>query len=213
MLHKTTVAEPTLGMIKSLCSLPEISDFYLVGGTALSLQIGHRKSIDIDFFTNHSFNALQLHDLLADKFNFKRMYVEKNTLKGTINEVFVDFITHKYPLCESLIIEEGVRMASMADIAAMKINAIIGSGERLKDFVDITYLGSKITLRKMMKAYHQKYGNDQSVIILKALLYFDDINYDVKIDTIDKGFSIELMKKRIERMCQNPDKLLPEKYI
>ncbi len=210
MLHKTTVAETTLDIIKSVCSLPELTDFYLAGGTALSLQIGHRKSIDMDFFTNNSFDANQLNDLLAEELNFKRSYIEKNTLKGTINEDFVDFITHKYPLTKPLITEEGIRMASMSDIAAMKINAIAGSGERLKDFVDIAYMGSKITLKNMVDSYRQKYGSDQTLIILKALLYFDDINYDVKIDIMDDGFSVEKMKKQIEAMCQNPDKLLPE---
>ena len=114
-------------------------DFFLVGGTALALQIGHRLSIDLDFFSTGSFNEDDLLLAIEDKYNFKLDYRGKNTLKGEIAGVKVDFITHNYPLVKPFLQVDGVPMASLSDIAAMKLNAISGNGAWIKDFVDIAY--------------------------------------------------------------------------
>ncbi len=113
-----------------------LKDFFLVGGTALSLQIGHRISIDLDFFNQSAFDENFLIAELESKYKFRLDYQSKNTLKGEIENIKVDFITHNYPLSKPLIQEEGVRMASPEDIATMKLNAIAGNGSRLKDFSD-----------------------------------------------------------------------------
>jgi len=78
MLHQETVTAATLDLIRKLQTDPEFDQFYLVGGTALSLQIGHRKSIDIDFFTRSSFETKDLIEHLEEKYGFSLLVVEKD---------------------------------------------------------------------------------------------------------------------------------------
>lgn len=134
---------------------PLLSDFFLVGGTALSLQIGHRRSIDLDLFTIKDFDENTLLNDIEEKYNFYTDFRSRNTLKGQIDGVKVDFISHKYPLVGPLLTIEDVRMAGMQNIAAMKLNAIAGNGTRLKDFIDIAYISSFITLVQIVEAYQE----------------------------------------------------------
>ena len=105
-----------------------LKDFFLVGGTALALQLGHRISIDLDLFSKNSFDRANMLSALENKYSFQLAYEASNTLKGEIAGVQVDLITHNYPLVKPLIETEGVRMATPDDIAAMKLNAISGDG-------------------------------------------------------------------------------------
>lgn len=97
MLHKESVNEKTLGLINSLQNDLFLKGFILVGGTGLTLQIGHRMSVDIDFFTRKEFDTTELRGYLEKEYFFEEQYQHKNTLKGLINGVFVDFIRHDYP--------------------------------------------------------------------------------------------------------------------
>ena len=96
MLHKETVSPTTLGLIESLQADEMLQGFLLVGGTALSLQIGHRISIDIDLFTQDEFNTRELLEYLEQTYAFQMQYMHKNTLKGIIKIRKV--ITPHYPL-------------------------------------------------------------------------------------------------------------------
>jgi hypothetical protein len=118
VLRKETVGEPTLELLKELMQDDLLKDFFLVGGTALSLQIGHRISIDLDLFSQNSFDKESLLLALERNYNFQLSYQAPNTLKGKIAEVRVDLITHSYPLVKPLIEQKGVRMAAPEDITA-----------------------------------------------------------------------------------------------
>jgi len=210
MLRKETVSEPTLELLKTLMNDDLLKEFFLVGGTALALQIGHRISIDLDFFNQSAFDENFLIAELESKYNFRLNYQSKNTLKGEIKDVKVDFITHNYPLSKPLIQEEGVRMASPEDIAAMKLNAIAGNGTRLKDFIDIAYLSSTITLSQMVNAFEQKYASRNPSIALKALEYHQDVNFREIIEMVDNSYQWKNIEKRLFQMTKFPKKLFPE---
>lgn len=137
MLHTETVEERTLALIKRLMVDDELAAFYLVGGTALSLKIGHRKSIDIDLFTHKDFNAQKIGKHLESAYHPSAIRVIKNGVFAIIDDVKVDVIAHQYPLIENVEKAEGIRMVSLIDIGAMKLNAIHGNGTRLKDFIDM----------------------------------------------------------------------------
>ena len=139
MLHKdqNVILSTTLELLVTLQQDEELSSFFLVGGTALALQIGHRFSVDLDLFTQNPFDTQSLSDSLASKYDFKISSVSKNTLLGVVNSVKVDFLTHAYPLVNPILEIEGLRLASVEDIGAMKLNAIAHSGQRLKDFIDV----------------------------------------------------------------------------
>ncbi|GAC1313906.1 MAG: hypothetical protein NVSMB24_37810 [Mucilaginibacter sp.] len=184
-----------------------LKDFFLVGGTALALQIGHRISVDIDLFSVDGFDKDEMLAYLEDHYSFRLDYENRNTLKGEINGIKVDLITHAYPLIKPLIIEEGIRMTSPEDISAMKLNAISGNGTRLKDFIDIAYLSSLLTLTEMVEAYEAKYSSRNPAMVVKALDYHKDINFDEKIQMINGSYNWKNIEARLNKMTLQPRKL------
>ncbi len=175
MLYKSTVDASTLELLIKIQQKEYLKDFYLVGGTALALRMGHRKSIDIDLFSNFSFDATQILENLSSDFSFNLFFSAMNTIKGSINEVQVDILAHRYPLiCEPQTIES-IAMLSVPDIIAMKLNAISTSGQRIKDFIDIYYLLEEYTVAEMIDFYKRKYSQFNEVNVLKSLIWFDDV--------------------------------------
>jgi hypothetical protein len=207
MLRKETVSRGTLELLTTLMEDVQLREFFLVGGTALSLQIGHRISIDLDFFSINSFDENIFLAYLEIQYNFQLDFQSKNTLKGQINNIKVDFISHGYPLVSSLVLDEGVRMAGPKDIAAMKLNAISGNGTRLKDFIDIAYLSSSLTLNQMVDAYVQKYSSRNPVMVIKALDYYNDIDFNEPIEMTGERYSWKKIKQRLQQMIRTPHKI------
>lgn len=204
MLQKETVSKATLELLKSLMDFPGLKDFFLVGGTALSLQIGHRISIDIDLFSLNSFDDESLLAQMEKEFGFILDFRSANTLKGEINGIKVDLITHSYPLVKPLLLFEGVRLCSLEDIAAMKLNAICGNGTRLKDFTDIAYLSSYLTLAQMLDAYAKKYATRNPAIVVKSLGYHQDIDFNEPIEIAHGKFQWRAIEKRLLQMTKSP---------
>jgi hypothetical protein len=200
MLHKDPfLVDPlTIDLIQRLQVMPELDGFYLVGGTALTLQIGHRNSIDIDLFTQQSFDNNALIELIKSKFTFSVKYNFKNTIIGIIEDIKVDFVTHNYPFVKQPITEEGITFLSKEDIVAMKLNAIINSGKRLKDFIDIYFLLEHFSVKEMLDFFTIKYPDYNPLIALKALNYFNDIDLEIDPPKMKKDLKLSVIKKRIE---------------
>lgn len=196
----------TLQILKDLQSEEAFNDFVLVGGTSLALQMGHRHSIDLDLFSILPFDNLKLEEELLLTHQFNRTAIGKNTLKGFIEDVKVDFITHAYPWVEPVIDVEDVRIASCLDIAAMKLNAISGSGERQKDFYDIYFLLEWYSLSEMLEAYLEKYTHSSSLIPVRALSYFDDIRFEIEPPMLVKKVTFSKVKERLIQAINKPDK-------
>ena len=153
-----------------------LDGFYLVGGTALALEMGHRKSIDIDLFSNFNFDAGQILEHLNFDFDFRLFFSSSNTLKGRIGQVEVDLIAHRYPLIREPFSVEGITKLSLEDIAAMKLNAIAVSGQRSKDFIDIYYLLERFSIKEMIGFYMKKYSQFNEVNVLKSIIWFEDVD-------------------------------------
>ncbi|WP_394776685.1 nucleotidyl transferase AbiEii/AbiGii toxin family protein, partial [Flavobacterium sp.] len=170
----------TFTLIQELQSLDFLKGFYLVGGTALALKLGHRNSIDIDLFTQDEFDDAQLIENLSEKYKINLVYNRRNTIICAINEIKTDFIRHNYPLLNEPISEEGISYLSLEDIAAMKLNAIINSGKRVKDFIDIYFLLEHFSLNQMLGFYETKYKHSNKMIPLRAVNFFEEI--DINID-------------------------------
>jgi len=156
-----------------------LKDFWLAGGTALALQAGHRTSDDMDLFTQQDFDTNQLLEYLESNYHFKLEYSSRNTLRGVIGNSNLDLIAHKYPLSGNCITVEGIRLLSIEDIAAMKLNAIAGDGTRAKDFIDIYFILKQFTLSRILDFYSTKYTKRNRFHVLKSLSYFDDIDETV----------------------------------
>jgi hypothetical protein len=209
MLHKETVGHTTLELIETLQADSMLEGFLLVGETALSLQMGHRISIDIDFFTQDEFDTRELLEYLEQKYAFQLQYMHHNKLKGIINGVFVDLLRHNYKLIATPLNDQNIKMASMEDIAAMKINAIAGNGTRVKDFIDFYFLLNQYTFGELINFYVMKYENRNDFHIIKSLTYFDDIIVeDWPQMYLEKDLTFTSMKKRI---LAKRDEFLAEK--
>ncbi len=192
------VRPSTFKLIQQLQALPELGEFYLVGGTALALQLGHRNSIDIDLFTKNDFTPESLLKFLEPTFSIQPSFATKNTLLSIINNIKVDFICHAYPFVLPPIREEGIIFLSLQDIAAMKLNAISNSGKRLKDFIDVYFLLEHFSLNEMIEFYSIKYPRFNPLIALKAISYFDDIDPAIDPPKLRVNLPLPEIKKRIQ---------------
>ena len=203
MLYTETIKGETFELLKALMQDERLTDFKLAGGTSLALYLGHRKSIDFDLFTEKSFDAPSMEKHLIDRYDFKSDFLEKNTIKGSINDIKVDFITHNYPYIEnSITTEEGIRIYGIKDIAAMKLSVIADDGTRLKDFIDIACLSTKLSLSDMLKAYQQKYKNSNPIRPLKGLTFFEDINFNEPIQMVQGKYNWDRIEKRLHLMIK-----------
>ena len=203
MLHKETVDQSTLELLISLQQKSYLKGFYLVGGAALAFYIGHRKSIDLDLFSNIDFEADQLLESISADFLFNLYFSSKNILKGSINQVQLDILAHRYPLINEPVIMENVSMLSIEDIIAMKLNAIAVSGQRVKDFIDIFFLLESFTVKQMVEFYKKKYSLYNEANVLKSLCWFEDVDISgwpillrdptLKWDSIKKTLEIAVL--------------------
>jgi hypothetical protein len=177
MLQTQTVEPRTFSLLKEIMELPFLQQGYLVGGTALSLVYGHRKSIDLDIFINEGWNRELLWEELSRHFK-QRLQLEGGTAKWAvfcfIDGVKVDFIHYPHSKMAAPTIVDGIRMYHTDDIVAMKLNAILGRGKK-KDFWDIAELTKHYSLHEMIKLHTQKYPNQLLLIsIPQVLIYFTD---------------------------------------
>ncbi|HPB53120.1 MAG TPA: nucleotidyl transferase AbiEii/AbiGii toxin family protein, partial [Saprospiraceae bacterium] len=178
MLQTQTVEPGTLDLLKKCMELDALQPFTLVGGTALSLQYGHRMSIDLDFFGNVNF----LDDkLISEQFasigNAELVNQSSVMLGFFINEIKVDIVKYKYDFIEKPITEGIIRLAHPKDIGAMKLAAISGRGKR-KDFYDLYYLLRDYSLEDLISFNKKKFPDSNEMIIIKSLGYFDDADLD-----------------------------------
>jgi hypothetical protein len=115
-------------------------------------------------------------DNLSTDFSFTLFFSANNTLKGSINQVQVDILAHRYPLVGDPIIIENIGMLSVEDIAAMKLNAISVNGQRVKDFIDIYFLLETYSIGEMIGFYKKKYSQYNEANVLKSLCWFEEVD-------------------------------------
>jgi hypothetical protein len=208
MLHKETVHERTLDLIHRLMDDENLKNFHLVGGTALALMLGHRVSVDIDLFTTTEFNGDQMAQYLKDNYDAVFRNSRNNYIAGYIEGIQFDMLIHQYSHVMPLVNAEGIRMSSLEDIAAMKINAIAGNGSRIKDFVDIHYLLKELSYEQMLDAYSAKYPNIDVKQARMSLLYFDDIDFTTKVVLMKDDFKWNEVKNSIKNASDQYDRVL-----
>ena len=177
MLYLETVESSTLELLKKLQRLPVLEQTRLVGGTALALQLGHRKSIDLDFFGTVDCEAEYLRESIAGMASLTILKESPHIHIYIVDGIKVDIVNYKYPWLDDVVLEQGLRLASVSDIAAMKITAIIGRGTK-KDFIDIDFLLHHFSLEEILHFYAAKYNDSSVFMAMKSLAYFDDAEAD-----------------------------------
>lgn len=154
--------------------------FYLAGGTALALQIKHRLSIDFDFYNQRGFDS---NNLLEKLQNFIEqvtlIQASENTLLVKANGIEVSFFKYPYPLIKPSIVTENLNLASLEDIGAMKLIAIIQRGT-YRDFVDLYFIIKKVGLAELLKLAERKYPPFNKYLALQSLTYFEDAEKEPK---------------------------------
>lgn len=201
MLYLETVYPSTLDLLKKIMTIPELSDFSLAGGTALALQIGHRVSVDLDFFGKADIGFSEILELLYSISSPVLMSQSKSILVINIDGIKVDFVKYQYALLNPVNIHDNIRLISIPDIAAMKLAAIAGRGKK-RDFYDIFFLLHQYKLKELIQFYNQKYPDGSEFIVIKSLTYFEDAEEDegpeliktTKWDDVKKTISKEVVK-------------------
>ena len=171
----------------------------------MSLQIGHRVSDDLDLFSVAPLDGMAVQRMLVDKYGFVPTIIEENTLIGFIQGVKIDVIYHPFPWLEKAIEEDGFRIATKKDIAAMKMHAI----KRPKDFVDIAFLSMHFSYNDIKRLLLRRYPAYDPMMADRAVVYFGDIDETLipEINMIGYEFDFGRIKNRIIKMTDNPDKV------
>lgn len=185
MLYFNTVEPETLKLLRELQAHGECRHFSLAGGTALSLHLGHRISIDLDLFTQDKFDSNALFESLRSSELFHSAVSNCSQTVNSLSmfiktegmEVKVDFIRHHYPLLMPVQCIDNIRIFSVQDIAAMKLNAIANRGSK-KDFFDVHSLLERFSLADLLAFFEKKYAQINSFTVLKSLTYFEDAEAD-----------------------------------
>jgi predicted nucleotidyltransferase component of viral defense system len=177
MLHLETVEPHTFSVLKQLMEMPELKGFSLVGGTALSLLYGHRKSVDLDLFSTKPFENKDVIDALKKKYQNRFEMEQKPPHFGIfcyVEEVKVDLVRHPHLLIRPEQVKDGLRMFSTEDIIAMKVQAVLGRGKK-KDFWDIAELLSHFSVADFIQFHKEKYTTQNLMITVpQAITYFAD---------------------------------------
>ena len=196
MLQLQTVKPNTLELLRSFMQKEYLNSFVLVGGTALALQMGNRESIDLDLFSTDDFSS---NEILSSLLNDYQIIVNNQltqTLISTINQVKVDFIKFHYPFIRPFVIIENIRMASIEDIAAMKLDAITGRGSK-KDFYDLFFLLQHYSIDELFSFYSEKYPHQTTFHVIRSLSYFEDAEIQPNPIVFDKTITWEVVKQKI----------------
>lgn len=195
----------TKQVLAKISENPVLKYFYMAGGTALALQLGHRKSIDLDFFSE----SYPENDIIIS--NLKEMaptVVQEvaGTIDFIIDDIKVSFLEYTYPLLEPLVDYEGIKLASILDIACMKVSAISSRGSK-KDFIDLYKVFEKYPLSEVLTSFEEKFQGVtyQTLHILKSLVYFDDAQKDPDPDYLAEikwGDVKRAISREVEKVLQ-----------
>ncbi len=203
-LFWNTITNPMREVLRGFMQSELGSQFYLAGGTALSLQIGHRLSVDLDFFSPTE-DIPSTREVIEKTLNpFQIMLTDSSwgNLVYIVNNVRVGFYGYGFPLIAPLIETENIRLASIEDVALMKFDALLGRASR-KDFYDLYYICKYLSLRELLNKAPQKYPSvrDFEVQVVKRLVFFENAENEtnpVLLNEIDwqsvKNFFIDQAK-------------------
>jgi hypothetical protein len=180
------VISPAVGEILTLLGSQQSLDaFYLAGGTALALHFGHRRSADLDFFTDRSFDEERLVSSLQSRARISVVAKDRQTVHLHVDGVKVSLLGYAYPVLFPFRSLSGIEVADPRDIACMKISAIASGGTR-RDFVDVYVAAQQYGLDELVRLFRRKYAaaNYNLVHLVKSLTYFADAEREPQPDML-----------------------------
>jgi hypothetical protein len=201
MLFYQAINAKALELLKQLLSLKFAADLRLVGGTALALQIGHRKSVDIDLFGKLTEDEISITKELEKTGQLITLSKTTNIKVFSINGIKVDLVNYPYAWLVNAKFQDDLRLADLPDIAAMKLAAITGRGTR-KDFTDIYFLLQHFSMKEMLQLYNRKYHDGSEFMVLKSLTYFNDAETDEELKmlkSVSWSYIKDLIREKVEQ--------------
>ena len=208
MLQFKTIEPHSFSLLKELMGLPFLNQFQLVGGTALALQLGHRISVDLDLFSNEEFDNEEL--IVAFTNYFKgRLFLKSKLLNKLgvfllIDNIKVDVCRHPHKLIDDTIVEDGIRMWSVKEIAAAKVNAISRRATK-KDFWDIDEILDHYSIYEITKFYQDKYLPMLAIGVSQMITYYDDAE-ESEVPVCLKNKTWDAVKKSIYKKINKQNK-------
>ncbi|MCR4322480.1 MAG: nucleotidyl transferase AbiEii/AbiGii toxin family protein [Candidatus Azambacteria bacterium] len=198
-LHRETITDAMYDAARGIFDNFD-TEYYLAGGTALALRIGHRKSVDLDYFIAKPIDTIALKRDIGEIFSSVKteiLFEEKNTLWCVINGVKVSFISRFDLLLDPVEIVDCFRLASMKDIAVMKLIAVCGRDE-YKDYFDLACIGDETDVRSWMYWWQEIYPNQDITSWIVALSAADMVKkVPIEIGEKCKGKDVISDMKRI----------------
>lgn len=202
MFYTNTVSPRLLAVLNKLKLLNENYKFRLVGGTSLALQAGHRESVDIDLFSEQSFNLQNLEFDLRNIFpQLQFVSRSRNGFSTILEEIKCDFYDWRTKFIRPPLKFGGIFLASIEDIAAFKLDAICRRTET-KDFFDIAVILEKFTLKDLLGFYNEKYPFQDIRIILDSLPKVHKLEGKVSYK-IFSSMTLELVNEKIQNEIDN----------
>ena len=192
-----SIDEKTKRVLEKIKREEFLKNFYLAGGTALAIQLGHRKSIDLDFFSQELFLISKMKKELSVIGKYILEKEDEETLDGSLDNIKISFFRYDYKQLYPFVKFEGIKLADERDIACMKIDAISSRGSK-KDFIDFYFLLEKYNLAELIIFFEQKYSDIKfnKMHIFKSLIYFDDAE-DEPMPIMIKEIKWEEVKNKI----------------
>jgi predicted nucleotidyltransferase component of viral defense system len=182
--------------LKSLQAHPALERHFLVGGTSLALQLGHRVSVDLDLFTHQPFEAESLIESLRLDYQVQPLTVTNTICISVIEGIKVDFVYFRYPFGFPFVETEGLKLADMRDVAPMKLDAVTKRGSK-KDFYDMYYLFEKFEPKQILEWYNQMFKHSTSFHVIRSLTYFEDAELTEDPIAFDKKLTWDKVKKQL----------------
>jgi hypothetical protein len=209
-MHSDTVSQELLKIAQKLSASPELAHFRIVGGTAIDLQVGHRMSGDIDFFTNEKTDKRQVITALKNLFPDAEFTVTEDGIISVINGIKVElFDSWSTPFLEKPVEENGLRLASLKDLSAFKLDAIIERREK-KDYIDLYFLFEKFGATNVLDRFKEY---NQQVSVKSILFALEQVVEAGKNKSVMPEMLVDLPWSKVEKSMLEAAKefIAPEK--
>ncbi len=185
-MHVESLSEKVQTGLELVAQTPLAAEFYLAGGTAVALHLGHRRSYDLDFFAPKPFAQDEPRRVLSPMGRLTVEQESEGTFLGVLDDVRVSFFVYPYALLAAPLPFAGIQVAALEDLAVMKLDAIAGRGKK-RDFFDLYFMCRDFKpLGEMLTLVERKYEGVtyNFVHLLKSLMYFDDAEADPPLEML-----------------------------
>jgi hypothetical protein len=197
-MHHSAIDPQTRQTLSQLNKTNLIKTYYLAGGTACALHLGHRLSYDLDFFALTPATPEQIRDQLLPLGDLEIYHNQRGTFNGVLNQTKISFFVYPYQLLSQTKLYENTSVASTEDLICMKLEAIGSRGSK-RDFVDLYFLLQNLGLNQAIKYYQTKYAKQNTSVehLLKSLVYFNDAIVEPELNML-----VEYQWSKVEKFFQ-----------